>query len=78
MNRITAGLAIIFLGSALQGIGRADETPGVRATIQSVKDRKPAPVSTCRCLRQGRPCFEVSWQSRPAQFLGNRMWWLQN
>src|SRR5262245_57779475 len=44
MNRITAGLAIIFLGSALHGIGRAAERPGVRAAIQPANDRNMAPV----------------------------------
>jgi peroxiredoxin len=44
MNRIATGLAIVFLGAALQGIGRAAETPRVHATIQSPKDRKPAPA----------------------------------
>jgi thiol-disulfide isomerase/thioredoxin len=44
MNRITTGFAIIFLGAALHEIGRAAETPGVRAAIQPAKDRKVAAV----------------------------------
>lgn len=44
MNRITAGLAIVFLGAGLQGIGRAAEAPRVRAAIQPATGRKLAPV----------------------------------
>ena len=75
MNKITTGIAIIFLGAALHGIGRTAESSPVRAAIQPEKDRKVAAgFRLVDASSQSISLSKFHGKVILLDFLGNRMW----